>query len=224
HATMIAKRIHGLWRHRVDCVAANQFFDIKHSGETGSLCACTCPENPLNACTARLQLLPARAGKKSLVALVGEFSVSNGDFSTEGGQTAPFIRVIDVPNLVFNDFIDGHVDAAYEEARNTRNWPRITALLSQLLQTCQVRVPYPSVNLLRKQQSDIDIDPLGGEAPDGRQTRLGCRHLHHDVRPVYQLGKAPRFAHRGFGIHCQIWGCLDAGISVSAARLFEDWL
>src|SRR5262249_18789878 len=60
--------------------------------------------------------------------------------------------------------------------------------------------------------------PLRSEAPDGGQTRLGCRHLHHDVRPVYQLGKAPRFAHRGFGIHCQIWGYLDAGIP-SAPRV-----
>jgi hypothetical protein len=64
----------------------------------------------------RLQLLPARAGKKSLVALVGEFDVSNGDFSAEDGQTAPFIRVIAVSKLAFNDFVDGHADAAYRRS------------------------------------------------------------------------------------------------------------
>ena len=64
HAAMVAEGVHGLRRHGVDGVGADQFLDIEHVAVGGVLGAGAGPEQPLRMRAARLQLLPAFAAEQ----------------------------------------------------------------------------------------------------------------------------------------------------------------
>src|SRR5437660_5031001 len=68
---VVAERVEGRGRHRVDRVPADQGFDVVDVREGGVLGARARPEQPLGVSTTVGEAFPARAGEELLVELVG---------------------------------------------------------------------------------------------------------------------------------------------------------
>jgi len=76
------------------------------------------------------------------------------------------------------------VDAADEEAGDAGDMGRIAAAGNIFFQTCKIGLGDLDIDLLRKQQGDVDADALADQMPDRGQPLRCRRHLHHQVVAV----------------------------------------
>ena len=94
HLPVIAERIHGRRRHGVDRVGGDQLLDIEHVAVVRVLRAGAGPKQPLHPRALGTQLLPARAGEKPLVALIGKLGVGDRDLAAQPGERTALIGLV----------------------------------------------------------------------------------------------------------------------------------
>ena len=118
------------------------------------------------------------------VDLVRHFGAGNGSLSLQAPgllrlRTACLL-------LLFQDGIQKDIDAAQEEAGHRGHLAQVPSIRGQRFQACEIGVCHFAVAGEAEEQGDVDVEPLAGELPDGRQARLRGRDLDHDIGPLHQ--------------------------------------
>ena len=118
-------------------------------------------------CALGSQVLPPVACKDLQVALIGEFSVGDGNFSEQAFQLASL-------GFIFRRLQPGGdygvhrvVNAAYKETGHAGHAAHVAAFGSQLFEPGNVSFSEPLVHFDRKQQRDVDVDPFAYQLLEG---------------------------------------------------------
>ena len=218
---MVAERIEGRDRHRIDGVGTDQFLDIEHVAIGLVLGAGRRPQEPLRLGATRGKRLPALASEQAQIALIGELGIGDRYRALQTAEPGLLVGVVGRCDFLVEQFVDCGVDAADEEARDTCYTGHVAALPGERFETRQISLDDLFVDLLREQQRDVDVDAVGDQIADRRQA-LGCRrHFDHEVRTIDRVPQALGFGDRGFGLLRQIGRDLDADKAVGAAAFLE---
>ena len=168
------------------------------------------------------EALPARAGKDALIELIGELRIGDCDLALERLDPLPLRRIPRRRDPLVEGGIDERVDAADEKAGDAGDPMRIAALRDERLEAGDVSFHDLGIDLLRKQQRDVDVDPLANHLPDRWQPGLGARDLDHQIVAPDCAPQPPRLLDRALGVHRQIGRHFEADIAVAALRFVVD--
>jgi hypothetical protein len=119
--------------------------------------------------------------------LVSKFRVSDRDIAVKATKRLAPAETVHLADAFLDQLVHRDIDAADEETRDAGDLPWITALRHEMLQARQIGLNNLLVDLLRKQQRDVDINALTEELTDRRQPRLRARHLDHQVIATNRL-------------------------------------
>src|SRR6185312_15282492 len=92
------------------------------------------------------------------------------------------------------------IDAAQEEARDRGYALERPAGCGPALECPDIGFGDRFVVRDRKEQRDVDVDPLEEELLDGRDGGCGAWYLDEEIGPVHPLPKPPRLLHRPFTV------------------------
>ena len=132
-SAVIAERVHCPRWHSVDRVGADQLLDIEHVAVFGILGAGARPKQPLRARALGTELLPARPGEETLVALIRQLGVCDRHLAADAGEGIALGIVVGLAQPRLDEPVDSRVDAADEEAGDTRDPVRIAATRDEVL-------------------------------------------------------------------------------------------
>ncbi len=219
---MVAVGVHRRRRHRVDGVGANQLVDVENVAISLVLGPGARPQEPLRLGALLRQPLPALVRVDVFVELIGELRVGDRNFALQLLQLGLCGRRGSCGDLLVELVVHQGIDAAHEEARHAGHLVRVPALFGKSFQPGNVGVGDFRIDLLRKQQSDVDVDPLADQGADRRQPRLGAGHLDHQVAPIHLVPQPARFLDRLMRVHRQIGRDFEADEAVAPLRLLVD--
>jgi len=165
--TMITMRIHRRRRHRVDRVGADQLIDIEDVAVGLVLGPGTRPQEPLCLRALLRKALPAFVSVDLFVELIGELGIGDRHLALEPLQPRLLGRVGGCGDLFIELIVDQRVDAADEKARHAGNLMRVAALLGESLEPGNIGLGHVRIDLPRKQQGHVDVDPLADQGSDG---------------------------------------------------------
>src|SRR5688500_1414381 len=192
---VIAERINGLRRHRVDGVGTDEGLDVHHVPVRRILGAGARPEGALHARALGGERLPSGARKALLEQGVGELRV--GDSRATPQRPKPLgVAGRRVRQASVDAFVDLGVDAAHEEAGNGCDPIHRLAVTHAVLEPTKVGLDDVRVGVEREEQRDVDVDAVGDEAAGGNRAIAGAGHLDHDVRTADHCPQATRFCQR----------------------------
>ena len=197
---VIAKRVEGRRRYRVDGVRPDQFLDVEHIAIGGVLRARARPEQPLRLSALAGQGAPACAADDLQVPLVGQPGVGDGHLAGEAAKRGPLLGSRLRLQPLRHERVHGGVDPADEEAGHTRHARQVAAPRGELLQARHVRVRDLLVRVLREEQRHVDIDPLGDELLDGGNALGRRRNLDHHIGVVHGSPQSPGLDERPFRV------------------------
>ncbi len=135
-------------------------------------------------CTLLGKPTPAFVRVDLLVALVGELRVGDRNFAFEDLQPRLLSRIARGRDPLVKFVIDKGVDATNEKARHARDLVRVPALLGERLKPGNIGLGDLGIDLLGEQQGHVDVDTLADQRADRGKSRLGARHLDHQVPAV----------------------------------------
>ncbi len=219
---VVAVGIHRRRRHRVDGVRADQLVDIENVAVGLVLGSGARPQQALRLGALLRQPLPALVRIYFSIELIGELGVGDRDFALQLLQLCLGGRIGGCGDLLVELVIDQGVDAADEEARHAGHLVRVAALFGESLEPGNVSLGNLGVDLLRKQQRHVDVDPLADQRADRRQTRLGAGHLDHQVAAVHLVPQPAGLLDRLMRVHRQIGRDFEADKAVAPLRLLVD--
>ena len=163
---VVAKRVEGRRRDRVDGIGPDQLLDVDHVAVVGVLGPRAGPEQPLRLGALAGQGLPAPPAEELLVALVGELGVGNRDLAGQAAQHACLVRIRPRLQTRRDERIDRGINPADEKTGDAGNSLQVAAAGGVCLQARNVSFRHPLVRVLSKQQCHIDVDPLADELVD----------------------------------------------------------
>ena len=175
---MLQKRHQRNIRHRVHRIPPNQRIHIQHIAVLQVLCACACPQRPLNPRPLALQRREPIACEFPPEIAVRHLSVGNRRLAHQPFQVRRLF-----PRHPLQPPIDHAIHPAHKKRRHRRHISRIAARLRQILQPADIGIPHPRVGVQRKYQRYIHIDALADKRPYRRYPLRRRRHLDHHIRP-----------------------------------------
>ena len=217
---MVAERIHGPGRDRVDGVRPDQAFDIQYVAEFRVLGAGRRPQQPLRHRTLGGQGLPARASDHVAIPGIGDFCAGDGDLA---GERCRLDRPRIARSVQPGDLeIDLGVDPAEKEACHAGYAVNRLAHRNPRLKPGHIGLGHGDIGGDRKQQRDVDVEALFDQPGDGRYARSGARHLDHYIGPGDAVPQPPGLGNRGIGDIGQIGRYFEADIPVAAIQPVID--
>ena len=214
---MVAEGIHGLGRHGVDGVAADESLDIEHIGIGRILGPGGGPEQPLRRGSSGGERFPAGAFDHLQVTLIGDLGVGDGDLATHG------LERLGVPGAGLRQplvdlLVDHGVDAADEEAGDAVHAADPRSRREAILEPREVGVGDGKIGLDAEEQGDVDVDAFGNQGADRRNAGRRAGNLDHHIGPANSTPQPPRLLERRLGIHGQIGRNLQADVAVGAVQ------
>ena len=219
---VVAEGVERRRRHGVDRVGADQLLDIEHVAIVLVLGAGRGPQQPLWFCAFGRKLVPARSGKQLFVFLIGELCVGDGDLALQRGQPLLLAGIVGARDLLVELLVDRAVNAADEEARDARDMGGVAAGLDVFFQPREVGLGDLDIDLLRKQQRDVDADAFADQMLDRGQAFRRRRHLHHQVLAADVVPEPLGLGDGALGVHRQIGRYLQADKAVVTVELVID--
>ena len=216
---VVAKRVEGRRRDRVDGIGPDQLLDVDDVAVVGVLGSRACPEQPLRLGALGGQGLPALPAEELLVALIGQLGVGNRDLADQAAQQACLVRVRRRLQPRRDERIDRGIDPADEETGDAGNSLQVAAACGILLQACNVGFRHPLVRVLSKQQCHIDVDPLGDELVDSGNPLRRRGDFDHQIVAPYGPPQSPGFVERGRRVVREERRDLQAHVPVTPRRL-----
>ena len=143
---VVAKRLEGRGRDRVDGIGPDQLLDVDHVAVVGVLGPRAGPEQPLRLGALAGQGLPAPPAEELLVALIGELGVGNRDLA-ESSRAVGLSRSHSVPacSRAADERIDRSIDPADEKTGDAGNPLQVAAAGGIGLQARNVGFCHPLV-------------------------------------------------------------------------------
>ena len=223
HFAVFLEGHHGLLRHGVHGLRPDQFLDIHDVAVVGVLGPGARPQAALDAGAVAPELGELRLLEDSLERLVGHLGVRDRRIPQQLLQALALGRILGRGDFLFEQLVDGGVDAADEEARHRGDVDRL-ALLHASLQapdegTCDVLV-----DLHREHQRDVDVDPIGDALLDRRQPFVRCWDLDKNIGPPDPIEEVVGHRDRALGVVGDPRQDLDADVPVFVLGLFVDGL
>ena len=157
-----------------------------------------------------------------LVVSVGEFGVGNRDFAFEPAKALFLILIVNVCDLRLELLVSFDIDPADEKTRNAGDLFGVAAARDEFFEASYVSFKYLRIDLLRKQQRDIDTDALRGKCLDCWKALTRTRYFHHEVFASDAARKPQSFGESTFGISCEIWRDFKAHVPVIASRVIVN--
>ncbi len=147
--------------------------------------------------------------------MIGELPVRNRDLAQQAAQQRLLLRIGGGFDQSLQNSIHHAVDAADEEAGHARDMAGIAARSDVRLHTGDVCFRHPLINLLRKQQRDVDIDAFADQLLKGRNTLGSAGHLDHQVRTIHCAPQPTGIAYGSFGVMRQERRDLQADVAIA---------
>ena len=219
---MIAEGVERGRRHGIDGVGTDQLLDIEYVAIVLVLGAGGGPQQSLRPCAPGREPVPARAGKQPLVFLIGELGVGDRHLALQRGQPFLLARVIGLCDPLIELLVHSAVDAADEKACDARDMGRVAAARDIFFQPGKIGLGNLDIDLLRKQQRDVDADALGDQMLDRRQALRGRRHLDHQIFAIDFVPEPLGLGNRGLGVRGQIGRHFEADEAVMAVEMVID--
>ena len=219
---MVAKSGHGLGRHGVHGVGANQLFDIKDVAVFRALGPRARPQQPLGASAPLRKLLPARAGESAQIVAVRQLRVGDRHFAAEAGERRARSRILGLLEPLGDRLVDGRIDPADEEAGDAGHAVERPARGGERFEAAQIGLDHLFIDVLGEQQRDVDVDALADQRTDRRNARLGPRHLDHQVVAADRLPQPPRLGDGRRGVYGDIGRDFQADEAVATGIRVVD--
>ena len=189
--SVVADRVHGVHRHRVDGVAPDQLLDVDRVAVGGVLRGGGGPQRALHRGAGRRQTLPPRAGEELAELLVRELHVGDRGRTTQLRSPSGSLASIALSTRLTKNEATDAMPAIGRPASARRSSPRRYAAAT------------PSYALDREQQRDVQVDAVGDQLLDRGHALDRARDLDHHVRPGDTLPDAPRLVDRPGRVVCQ---------------------
>ena len=168
------------------------------------------------------QCRPPRPAENLLVTLVGQLRVGNRYLTHQVPKRSLFGRVLRFFDSIRDLAVDQSIDAADEKARDASDLAHFAAGLRIRLKPGNICFGHALVDVLREQQSHVDVDPFTDELLDRRETFRSSRHLHHEIFAAHCFPKPPRFVDRLLRLVREIRGDFETHIPISPMSLIVD--
>ena len=215
---MIAERVQGCRRNSVDSVRTDQFFEVHHVAVRRILGAGARPQDTLRLRALGRERLPARRREYFLIRLVGQLAVGDGNLAENRLQLGLSRGIGFLLDLFAEERVDERIDAADEEAGDTRNFADLSTARRVDFQRIDIRPRNVFVHALRKQQRDIDIDTFAQHLPNRRDAFGRARNFDHHVLAGNGSPQTARFFDRPLRVVGEIRRNFQAHIAVAAFR------
>ena len=115
--------------------------------------------------------------------------------------------------------VDQSIDAADEKARDASDLAHLAAGLRVRLKPGDIRLGHALVNILREEQSHVDVDAFADELLDCRKAFGSSRHFHHQIFAAHCFPQPARFVDRLLRLVREIRSHFEAYIPISPVSL-----
>ena len=215
------ERHHGLLRHGVHGLGADQLLDVHHVAVAGILGSGAGPQAPLHGCARRSKVGELGPVEDPHEGLVGHFRIGDGGFSHQLLQARAFRRVCARGDLLREQLVHRGIHAADEKAGHRGHVDRMPVLHAPL-EASDEGAGDVLIHLDRKHQGDVDVEAVGDALLDRGESGIGRRDLDEDVRPPHAVEEIVRHGDRALSIVGNAWQDLDAHVAILVLRLLVD--
>jgi len=160
---VIAEGVEGGRWNGVNCVLADQFFDIDYVAVFLVFRAGAGPQQALRLRALRGKGFPATGSADFLILAIGEFGVGDGYFALQAREKTTLRWVGRRFQFFVERAVNEGVDSADEEAGNAGDFADVFSFCGAGLKACYERFCDLFIGRLRKEQRDIDIDAVFNE-------------------------------------------------------------
>ena len=213
HGAVILEELQRLRRQRVDRVRADQRIHVQHIGVRRIFGARAGPQETLGLGSGGGNGAPPLPVQQVAEPRVGELRVRDRDFPAHGRRRTR--RGVEPP-------VDLRIDATDEEGCDGREpIDRLPGAASGF-ERAQIGLSHLLIVLERKQEGDVDVDPVGQQALDRGPSFTRAWHLDHDVRTGHGGPQATGFRDRAGRVARERGRHLERDEPVSALRCVVD--
>src|SRR5439155_15808229 len=145
------------------------------------------PEHTLSLGTLGPQLFPGRPRKDVQVPLVGELAICDSNLTQQTLELLFFRWALRRFRARGNFSVRRVVDSADEEAGYASDAACVSSTRGKFVQPTDISLGDALIDLLRKQQRDVDVDAFADQLLEGRDPLRRSWHFDHDVGAIHRF-------------------------------------